>query len=128
MCFRALQNNKDYSLLLLRLVVAAIFLIHGYAKWSNFDGTLTVMNILAIVEPLVGVAMLVGLLTRWASLGLAIIMLGAMQMKIGNVGIAGFAGKGGWEFDAIIFATCVMIMTIGAGQYSLDAKMKWYKE
>lgn len=128
MCFRALQKNKDWSLLLLRVVVAAIFLSHGYAKWSAFDGTLTVMNILAIAEPLGGIAVLAGLLTRWAGLGLAIIMLGAMQMKIGNVGIAGFAGNGGWEFDAIIFAGCVMIMTMGAGKYSLDAKMGWDKE
>ncbi|MBI2635807.1 DoxX family protein [Candidatus Peregrinibacteria bacterium] len=125
MCFRTLHKNKDLSILFLRIVIAAIFLSHGYTKWAAFDGTLTVMNILAIAEPLGGVAMLIGLFTRWAGLGLAIIMLGAMRMKIGNVGIAGFAGMGGWEFDALIFAACVMIMTIGAGKYSLDAKTGW---
>ena len=127
MCFKTLQKNKDCSILLLRIVIAAIFLLHGSMKWANFDGTLSVMNILAIAEPLGGVAILIGLLSRWAALGLAIIMIGAMQMKIGNVGITGFAGKGGWEFDAIIFAACVMIMTMGAGKYAIDAWMKWDK-
>src|SRR3989338_4074645 len=127
MCFKALQKNKDVSILLLRVVIGAIFILHGYMKWSNFDGTFTVMNILAIAEPLGGVAILIGALTRWAALGLAIIMLGAMQMKIGNVGIAGFAGKGGLEFDAIIFAACVMVMTMGSGKWAVDAWMKWDK-
>ncbi len=127
MCFHTLQRNKDWSVLLLRVVVAAIFLSHGTMKWSNFDGTLTLMNILAITEPLGGVAILVGLLTRWAALGLSIIMLGAMYMKFNGAGFAGFSQPPMWEFDAIIFAACVMIMTMGAGKWSFDAKVGWEK-
>ncbi|NOS67878.1 MAG: DoxX family protein [Candidatus Peribacteraceae bacterium] len=127
MCFKTLQKNKDCSLLLLRLVIGAIFLAHGHMKWSNFDGTLTVMNILAIAEPLGGVAMIVGLLTRWAGLGLVVIMLGAIQMKFSGGGLVSFATGGKWEFDLLILAACVMVMTMGPGKYALDVWAKWDK-
>lgn len=125
MCFKALAKNKDISITLMRIVIGLIFLTHGYMKWAGFADASLTFKILAIVEPLGGIAILIGMLTRWAALGIAIIMLGAMQMKIANVGIMGFAGKGGWEFDALIFAACVMMMTVGAGKWSMDAKTGW---
>ena len=127
MCFKFLQKNYPMSILLLRIVIGCIFLTHGYMKWQGFETATPLFKILAIAEPLGGVAMLTGLLTRWAALGLSVIMLGAMWMKIGGVGFMGFAGKGGWEFEALIFAACVMMMTMGAGKYSMDAKTGWDK-
>lgn len=120
MYFKALERNKDWSILLLRIVIAAIFLAHGYMKWANFDGLPTLMKILAVAEPIGGLALLIGLLTRWAATGLLVIMVGAIYTKVS--GAAPFAG--GWAYDAIIGAGCVMIMTLGAGKIALDAKMK----
>lgn len=127
MCFKTLQKNNHVSLLLLRIVIGCVFLTHGYMKWEGFEAATPLFKLLAIVEPLGGIALIVGGLTRWAALGLSIIMLGAMWMKIGNVGITGFAGKGGWEFDALVFAACVMMMTSGAGKWSFDKKAGWDK-
>lgn len=127
MYFHILQKNKDWSILLLRVAIGTIFLTAGYAKWSNFDGTLTVMNILAVAEPLGGLAMIVGILSRWAGLGLSIIMLGAIQMKFSSAGFAGFAAPPMWDFDFLILAACVMVMTMGAGKYSMDVWAKWDK-
>lgn len=128
MFFSILQRNRDLSMVLLRLAIAGIFLVHGYMKWENFDALPSLMKILAIAEPLGGIAMLIGLLVRWAGLGLAIIMLGAIYTKINTMGVA-YAGSGimGWEFDALILAACIMIMTLGSGKYSLDAKAGWDK-
>lgn len=127
MCFTTLQKNKDVSILVLRLAIAGIFLVHGYMKWQDFETAAPLFKLLAVVEPLGGIAMLIGLLTRWAGTGLGIIMLGAIYMKMGNVGLTGFAGQGGWEFDALILASCIMIMTTGAGKYSVDARTGWDK-
>ena len=125
MCFKALQKNKDVSILLLRIAIGAIFIAHGYMKWSGFEPTLTVMHILAIAEPLGGVAMIIGGLTRWAGLGLSIIMLGAIQTKFSGSGFAGFASGDKWEFDLLILAACIMVMTVGAGKWALDAYAGW---
>ena len=126
MCFKTLQKNYHVSIFLLRVAIACIFLAHGYMKFSNFDSLPTLMKILAIAEPLGGIAMLIGLLTRWAALGLSIIMLGAIYMKITAMGIGYTGGPGaGWEFDLLILASCIMMMTMGAGKWSMDAKTGW---
>lgn len=119
----ALPQYGDLALLVMRLSLAAIFLVHGRTKWGMLgakgkkpmDG---VMKILAVAEPLGGAAMLLGFLTQWAGLGFAIIMLGAMSMK--SQWKKPFAGEGGWEFDFSLFALSVAMMVLGAGAYSLD--------
>ncbi len=122
---------RDWSLLLLRVVIAVIFIYHGSMKWPlNTESPL--FMILAIAEPLGGLAMLLGILTRWAGLGLGIIMLGAMYAKMtgfwqGAFDFAGtFAGSGGtgWEFDLMIFAGCAIILTFGAGGMALGKSMR----
>ncbi len=127
MSFQAMKKNQEWSFLLLRVVVGCVFLAHGYMKWSMFDTASPIFKILAIAEPLGGIALILGLLTPWAALGLAIIMLGAMQMKIGNGGITGFASSGGWEFDALLFSACIVLMSVRAGKYSLDHHAGWDK-
>lgn len=128
MCIATLKRHRPCSLVLLRIALGAIFLVHGYMKWSNFDELPTLMKILAIAEPLGGVAMLLGMLTRWAALGLAIIMIGAIWTKVtGSAGLSGFAGKGGWEFDAIILAATFVLMTHGPGKWALDIWTRWEK-
>lgn len=124
MFFRILHRHYDVSILLLRLAIAAIFLAHGSMKVANFESLPVLMKILAVAEPVGGAAMVVGLLTRWAGLGLGIIMLGAIYTKIMAMGV-GFTGPGaGWEFDLLILVSCIMIMTTGAGKWSMDAVLK----
>ena len=125
MYFHTLQKNKDMSLLLLRIAIGLIFLAHGWMKWNNFETATPLFKVLAIAEPLGGIAMLVGLLTRWAGLGLAIIMIGAIQMKFSGGGLGAFASGGKWEFDLLILAACVMVMTLGPGRYSMDVNTGW---
>src|SRR5438046_6765377 len=75
---------QDTALLVLRLVVAAIFLYAGSAKWPFWSAPpegvsvalLNVLRFLSIVEPLGSLALVLGVLTRWAAAGLGIIMVG----------------------------------------------------
>lgn len=127
MFFSVLRRNPDASILLLRIAVAATFLAHGTMKWTNFAGQPVLMQILGVVEPLAGAAVLLGILARWAALAIGIVMLGAIYLKITAMGV-GFTGPGmGWEFDALILASCIVIMTTGSGKYSAGKLLGWAK-
>ena len=123
-----LHRHADWALLILRLVVGAIFLYHGYAKWG-METPNTIMSILKFAEPLAGIALILGVLTQLAALGLAIIMAGAIYMKATGFGssaldLAGtFAPQGstGWEFDLVLLASAIVLLFMGAGKFSLDA-------
>lgn len=123
-----LHRHGDWALLALRLVIGTIFLYHGYAKWGMEDPN-TIMTILKFAEPLGGLALVLGVLTQLAALGLSIIMLGAIYMKATGFGqgsfdlLGTFGGQGGWEFDLVILAGCVTLLVMGGGKMSLDAMM-----
>ena len=68
---------QETALLALRVIVAAIFLYAGYAKWGFWSaapegmsaGMVNLVKFLSIVEPLGGMALVAGFLTRWAAAG-----------------------------------------------------------
>ncbi len=128
--FISLHQGADLGLLALRLVIGAIFLVHGLQKrpmWKMQPndklsaGLLNVLRLLSICEPLGGIAMVVGFLTQLAALGLGIIMLGAINLK-GRTRKVPFAPRdqAGWEFDFMILGGLVALFFIGAGAYALD--------
>ncbi len=125
---RALHHYADWGFLLLRIVVGVIFIVHGYQKWGMFGAgpgasspMTMVFQALAVIEPLFGIAILIGLFTQWAALVLALDMLAATYFKI-MVFQSPFVGmKGtGWEFDALLFAANVLFFLHGAGALSVD--------
>lgn len=132
MYLEKLSRHQDWGILILRLAVALLFLYHGSQKWALWSaapggmpsGMLSLMRFLSIVEPIGAIAVAFGFLTRWATLGLGIIMLGAINTKI-TVMHMGFVGSGGagWEFDTMILASLIALLFIGAGKISIDAMM-----
>jgi uncharacterized membrane protein YphA (DoxX/SURF4 family) len=120
------SSGQDWGLLALRLSTGAVFIYHGVQKWALWSAASAMpmagtMKFLSIVEPLGGLALILGFLSRWAALGLAIIMLGAIYTKI-NVWGLGFAGQqgAGWEFDLVLLASSLMLMLAGPGKWGLD--------
>jgi len=120
----------DLVLLVLRVTVGAIFIAHGLSKrpmWRTRPSEgmsarmLGLMRFLSIVEPLGGVALILGFLTPFAAFGHSIVMIGATYLKI-FVWKSGFRGQQGtgWEFDLLILAACLAIIVLGAGAWSLD--------
>ena len=71
----------------------------------------------ALVEFFGGVALLIGLLTRLAALGLAVNMLVAMLLVHAK---SGFFNPGGIEFPLSLFAAALLLVFTGAGNYSSD--------
>lgn len=130
----SLRRHGDWGLLALRIALAAAFIFHGYGKFGYWtaaagegmpSGMLMLFKFLAVAETIGGAAVLVGFLTQWASLGLAIIMIGAIYFKNTTMQ-TGFMGSGttGWEFDLALLAMALCLLTNGAGRLSVDASMK----
>ncbi len=131
--FSSTSNRQvNAGLLLLRLVVGAIFVMHGGQKLFvfGFDGVagafgqmgIPMANILgpfvAFVEFFGGLALVFGLLNRLAALGIASTMVVAiLQVHIKN----GFFAPTGIEFPLSLLGSTLMLAITGAGKFSLDA-------
>ena len=125
---------QDAALLVLRLVVAAIFLYAGSAKWPFWSAApegmsvtlLNVMKLLSIVEPLGSVALVLGFLTRWAGAGLGIIMVGAIIFArlTMHAGLFTSPQGTGLDYNLLILAGCIVLVAFGAGGWSLNAMRK----
>jgi putative oxidoreductase len=128
----ATQKNLDRAMLLLRLVLAATFIFHGYQKvfgygMSGVTSMFTQIGVPApaIMAPLIsvlelvgGIALLFGAFTRVAAFLLACDMLGAMILVHAK---NGFAAPKGVENVLGNFAMLVTLALLGAGAYSIDA-------
>lgn len=125
------RSQLSTGLLVLRLALGAVFIVHGGQKLFVFGpsataGMLTQMNIpaagligpaLAIVEPLAGAAVVLGLFTRVAGLAIAIDMAGAIAtFHISR----GFFVPAGIEFVMMNCAAGIALAMAGAGDYSVD--------
>ncbi len=128
MSLSSLGKFGDVAILVLRLIVGAVFIGHGMMKFGSFsqpaEGMNIVMMILAVAEPLGGAALVLGALTRWASLGLAIVMVGAIYMKQFVWGGAFMGGQMAWELDAVLLGALLVLACYGAGRLSVDAMMR----
>src|SRR6478752_1013020 len=130
-------KNQDIALLILRIITAIIFYVAAYFKfpfWSNATHGMSafllfVTRLLSIVEPIGATAILLGVLTRLASCGLIIILLGAIYVTQFVYGI-GFVTptSPGWNMPLAVLAGCLILATFGAGRWSIDNRTgKKYK-
>jgi putative oxidoreductase len=128
----ATDKRFDIALLVLRLVLAAVFITHGYAKLfgmhiSGVTGFFTSIGVplpgiaapfIAVLEFVGGIALLLGAFTRVFAFLLACDMLGAIILVHAK---NGYAGPKGIEAVLGNFAMAVAIALLGAGAYALDA-------
>lgn len=125
--FPQLAQFADLSLLLLRLMVAAVFVISGWshvrdpkerAKSIGMSPSFTMF--LGVVEIAGGLGLGFGVLTQLAAIGLILIMLGAVQKKI-FVWHTGFWGENasGWHYDLMLVLMNLVIACTDGGKYVL---------
>lgn len=118
------------GLLVLRLVMGAAFVLHGWPKIQNPFGWMgpeapfpaILIGLAALAEFGGGLALIFGLLTRLASLGI----ISTMVVAIGMVHVPQgdpFVGQGGpsWELAAVYLASAILFLLLGPGRISLDA-------
>ena len=128
------QRLTEYSDVPLRLALAATFLAHGYQKifiWGvdNFANHMHLPGLLAWVAALAefggAIALILGLFTRVAALGHAVIMIVAIATVHYSQGFMMSEGKGfEWQFALLCMAISLMLR--GAGPLSVDHLLRRY--
>lgn len=118
------------GLLLLRLVMGTAFILHGWSKiqtplgWMGPEAAVpAILQALAsLAEFGGGMGLIVGFLTRIASLGIGSVMVVALTIVHLPQGQP-FVSKGGpsCELPAVYLACAVLFLLSGPGRFSLDA-------
>ena len=126
------RRQIDTALAVLRVVLGITFILHGGQKlfvygFSGVSGAFAQMGIpapgllgpfVAFVEFFGGIAILLGLLTRLAALGIGATMVVAiLTVHLKN----GFFAPTGVEFPLSLLGSAIALIITGAGAFSLDA-------
>lgn len=125
-------TSQNAALLVLRIIIAIIFLHAGIAKWflwsiEPMEGLPVwlhyMMLFLSIAEPIGAAALVAGFLTRAAAACLAIIMIGSIPISHFLMGVPFFTAPQlpGWDANLMILGGCLALAAFGAGAWSVDA-------
>ena len=127
-------SQQQLGIAIIRIVTGIIFAVHGSQKlfvygFVGVTGAFAKMGVplpglmgpfIALLEFFGGLALIIGLLTRIAALGLAFNMLGAILL----VHLAaGFFLPAGYEYPLTLFATSLGLVLAGPGSLSVDASI-----
>lgn len=125
----------DLGILVLRLGVGVMFAAHGLQKAFGFFGGPGINGfskmlaglgfapavfwalLAAYVELLGGAFLVLGVFTR-ASAGLLFILMATAAVKV-HLGKGFFLSNGGFEYVFVIAASCLALILLGPGKYSI---------
>jgi putative oxidoreductase len=125
--FPSLLQFEDFSLFVLRLVVALVFGASGYytlrdpaGRGKSFELGPAAAIGLGAAEVLASIALVTGILIQPAAIGLILIGLGAMQKKAfkWKTGIWGDKNSG-WHYDLMFLAMNLVIVATAGGRWVL---------
>ncbi|MDQ2975109.1 MAG: DoxX family protein [Acidobacteriota bacterium] len=123
--FPQLAQYTDLSLLLLRLMIAAVLVTSGWHHVTDPKGRAKSIGLspgftmfIGAAELAGGLGVAFGVFTQLAAIGLILIMLGAMQKKI-FVWHTGFWGEkaSGWHYDLMLVVMNLVVACTNGGKY-----------
>lgn len=123
--------NADLAATVLRVSMGVLFLAHaglklfvftpagtaGYFASLGLPGPLAYLVIAA--ELLGGIALILGVYSRWVSLALVPILLGSIYVPHAAAGFFFSNEGGGWEFPAFWTVTLIVQALLGDGAFAL---------
>jgi putative oxidoreductase len=123
-------TTAPYAALVLRVSLGIMFVAHallkvfvftlpgtvGFFESVGFPGWLAYATVAA--ELLGGALLILGVYARWVALALVPILLGALQVHLGNGWVFSAEG-GGWEYPAFLAAASLVQALLGDGAYAL---------
>jgi putative oxidoreductase len=124
------SRTAPYAATVLRLALGAMFIAHALLKVLVFTvpGTVQFFQSIGLPAALAyftiaaelagGVLLIAGLWTRWVSIALVPILLGALWVHSGN-GWLFTAPNGGWEYPAFLALAAIVQALLGDGRYAL---------
>ena len=136
-----LRTDGDWVVTIVRIVLGVVFFAHGAQKalgWFGGAGLQSTVRVfreqLRIPAPLAllsvaaeflgGLGLIVGLLSRIAALGIAVVMIVALVAVHGKFGFFmnwyGEKQGHGIEYHILVLALALAVMVKGAGAFSLD--------
>jgi putative oxidoreductase len=127
------SRTAPYAALILRITLGILFLAHAGLKVfvftpagaAQFFGSLGLPPALAYLtiaaETVGGIALILGFFTRWVSLALIPVLLGAIVFVHGPAGFFFNNPNGGWEYLAFWIAALVVQALLGNGALALQA-------
>jgi putative oxidoreductase len=122
---------RSWGITILRVIVGVVFFVHGLQKAliTGMTGVAEFMGqvglplpmasavVVTSIEVVCGLALITGLLTRWAAIPLAITMLVATAVVHRP---AGFFLPAGYEYALTLLAACTSLSLVGSGACALD--------
>jgi len=127
-------SQQQLGIAILRIVTGVVFAAHGAQKifvygFAGVSGAFAKMGLpmpgilgpfIGLLEFFGGLALIIGLLTRLAALGLAFDMLGAILL----VHLAGgFFLPAGYEYALTLLTSMICLVLAGPGSLSVDSTL-----
>jgi putative oxidoreductase len=122
-----LEKVSSFAPLPIRVMAGIAFIMHGLPKFENTQGTQGFFGSvglppdlalpIAFLEVIGGIALLLGIFTRIASILFIIEMALAVSIvKATN----GFTGQGGYEIDLVLMSIAISLLLSGPGRMSIE--------
>ena len=123
---------RDFALLVLRFVLGAVFVAHGYRRWFETGMARSAAQfaewgvpqpklsayLAGSVELIGGALLIIGLLTTLVAGVLALLAAAAAYFVHLDHGF--FAEAGGVEYQVVLASALFIVVVFGAGRASLD--------
>jgi putative oxidoreductase len=123
-------TTAPYAALVLRVSLGIMFVAHallkvlvftlpgtvGFFESVGFPGWLAYLTVAA--ELIGGALLILGVYARWVALALLPVLLGALQVHLGNGWVFSAEG-GGWEYPAFLAVASLVQALLGDGAYAL---------